>query len=240
MPDSSSTPLGTRSVARRPVVLVHGIWNTAQIFAPLKTYLEIAEEMTEEMAEKAVEETGRSVYTFSMTPNNGDAPIEVLAQQVAEFVYKSLGPQQPFDLVGFSMGGLVSRYYLQRLGGLARVKTFVAVSVPHYGTALAFGSDRTGVRQMRPFSPFLSALNQDIHRLSAIQVWSFWTIFDLLILPPWSSKLNIGTTRRLNIVSHNRMIRDSQGLAAIASALSGRPPENTAFLQTPRWDKRNV
>ncbi len=217
------------SVTRNSVVLVHGIWNTAQIFTPLKTYLETVGETS-----------GRSVYTLSMMPNNGDAPIEVLAQQVAQFVDASLGPQQPFDLIGFSMGGLVSRYYLQRLGGLERVETFIAISVPHYGTALAFGSDRTGVRQMRPYSPFLSDLNRDIHRLNAIRVWSFWTIFDLLILPPWSSKLTVGTTRRLNISSHNRMIQDPQGCAAIAQALSDRPPENIAFRQTPRSDKRST
>ena len=188
----------------RPVILVHGIWNTAAIFHPLKTYLEAA---------------GWPTYTFSMTPNNGDAPIESLAEQVEHFVSTTLGSQQPFNLIGFSMGGLVSRYYLQRLGGLTRVRTFIAVCAPHYGTLLAFGSDRYGVRQMRPNSAFIQSLNQDAHQLEKIQVSSLWTLADLLILPPWSSKLKIGTHRRLSVPSHNRMIRDPQGLEAIAQAL---------------------
>lgn len=188
-----------------PVVLVHGIWNTAAIFTPLKTYLE---------------KIGWPIYTFSMTPNNGAAPIEVLAQQVEQFVSAALGPHQPFHLIGFSMGGLISRYYLQRLGGLTRVQKFIAICAPHHGTVLAFGSTRYGVRQMRPNSTFIRALNWDIHRLEKIEVLSLWTPADLLILPPWSAQLKIGTSRRLNIPSHNRMIRDTQGLEAIAQILS--------------------
>ncbi len=36
------------------------------------------------------------------------------------------------------MGGVVSRYYLQRLGGLARVRRFVTISSPHHGTVTAY------------------------------------------------------------------------------------------------------
>ncbi|MEM9091929.1 MAG: alpha/beta fold hydrolase [Cyanobacteria bacterium P01_F01_bin.53] len=108
----------THPVDRNPVVLVHGIWNTAGIFNPLRTHLE---------------QLGWTVYALSMTPNNGDAPIGVLAEQVEAFVHECLEPNQPFDLVGFSMGGLVSRYYVQRLGGLSRVQRFITVSAPHKG-----------------------------------------------------------------------------------------------------------
>lgn len=188
-----------------PVVLVHGIWNTAAIFTPLKHYLM---------------HNGWSVYALSMTPNTGDAPIETLAQQVGDFVNASLGPQQPFHLIGFSMGGLVSRYYLQRLGGLTRVKKFIAICAPHRGTAIALGSNRLGVQQMRPNSPFLNDLNQDIHCLSSIQVFSFWTLLDLLILPPWHAQLPCGQVQRLSISSHNKMIQDPKGLSAIAAALA--------------------
>lgn len=190
--------------ARNPVILVHGIWNSAGIFSTLKAYLEQA---------------GWSVYALSMVPNNGDALLEVLAEQVAAFVKKSVG-QQPFDLVGFSMGGLISRYYVQRLGGLTQVQRLVTVSAPHRGTALGLMSDRPGIRQMRPGSPFLEALNQDISQLAALQFFSLWTPFDLLILPPWSSQLGVGKTQRLSVPTHNRMICDSSGLVAIAQALS--------------------
>ena len=202
---SEKIPLAEVPPSKYPVVLVHGIWNTAAIFNPLRAYLEAA---------------GWPVYTPTLRPNNGDAPIEVLAQQVASFINEHLGTTQPFHLIGFSMGGLTSRYYAQRLGGLNRVKTFVTISTPHGGTLLALGSAKPGVKQMRPGSHFLQNLNQDVDRLRERPFFSFWTPFDLLILPPWSSCLSIGFTQKLSVPSHNRMIRDSNGLAAIAYALT--------------------
>ena len=193
-----------RNLARNPVVLVHGIWNTAGIFSTLKAYLE---------------HEGWQVYALSMTPNNGDASLESLAQQTANFINQHLGAQQSFDLVGFSMGGLISRYYVQRLGGLARVQRLVTVSAPHQGTILGLFSDRFGIRQMRPNSPFLRSLNQDIHQLKRLHFVSLWTPFDLLILPPWSSQVPIGQMQRLSVSAHNQMIQDSQGLRAISQAL---------------------
>ncbi len=191
--------------SKNPVVLVHGIWNTAGIFSPLRAYLE---------------GSGWPVHALSMTPNNGDAPLEVLAEQVASFVADRIDPRQPFDLVGFSMGGLISRYYVQRLGGLSRVERFVTVSAPHQGTILGSFSRRYGIRQMRPGSPFIKALNQDIHQLQALKFFSLWTPFDLLILPPWSSNLSMAVSQRLTVRAHNQMICDPKGLGAIATCLS--------------------
>ena len=196
--------MSDRNLGRNPVVLVHGIWNTAGTFAPLRAHLE---------------NKGWWVHALSMQPNNGDAPLEDLAQQVADFVDRRLAQQQPFDMVGFSMGGLIARYYAQRLGGRNRVQRLVTVSAPHQGTALALLSARAGVRQMRPGSAFLQALNQDKQSLKTLRFISLWTPFDLLILPPWSSRLGIGETQILPVPAHNRMIRHPQGLAAIARAL---------------------
>lgn len=67
------------SLAKLPVVLVHGIWNRAEIFTALKTYLEA---------------NGHTVHALSMTPNNGDAPLETLADQVMAFVDSVLIPQE--------------------------------------------------------------------------------------------------------------------------------------------------
>lgn len=192
---------------RNPVVLVHGIWNTAEIFSVLRAHLE---------------REGWQVHALSMQPNNGDAPLEELAEQVKHFVDERLEPAQRFDLIGFSMGGLVSRYYVQRLDGLSRLERFVTVSAPHNGTILGWFSHRYGVRQMKPKSPFIQDLNQDITRLSQVQFFSLWTPFDLLILPPRSSAVSeaVGRTFRLKVPAHNRMIQEQQALEKICWCLS--------------------
>ena len=53
---------------------------------------------------------GWEVFDIDLVPNNGDTRLELLAQQVAILVDR-IAPHQPIDLLGFSMGGLVTRYY---------------------------------------------------------------------------------------------------------------------------------
>lgn len=156
-----------------------------------------------------------------MNPNNGDAPLELLAEQVKIFIEERLGAQQSFDLIGFSMGGLVSRYYVQRLGGLARVNRFVTISAPHKGTILGCFSHRYGIRQMNPFSAFLQDLNSDVEKLQSVKFSSLWTPFDLLILPPKSSVVDsaVGETYCLGVPTHNRMIRNNRALRKISQCL---------------------
>lgn len=190
-------------MAKHPVLLVHGIWNTAAIFARLRAYLEAR---------------GWPVYALSLVPSNGDVGIEILAQQVAAFAQMHL-KDQPFDLVGFSMGGLVCRYYVQRLEGLGQVQRLVTISAPHYGSALALFRYNPGGLQMRPGSRFLRDLNQDLSALDQLQFISIWTPFDGLIIPAWSSRLPVGQERIVPVPSHNRMIWDERGMSAIAAAL---------------------
>ena len=85
---------------QNPVLLVHGINDTGAVFNKMASYLR---------------EQGLSVHTVDLVPNNGAEVLDKLAQQVANYIATTFEAEQPFDLVGFSMGGLVSRYYIQRL-----------------------------------------------------------------------------------------------------------------------------
>lgn len=193
------------SNCQNPIVLVHGLWNTVGIFARLIPYLE---------------SQGRTVHAFNLIPNNGDVGIEALAQQLQDSIDHTLGDYEIFDLLGFSMGGLVSRFYLQKLGGLHRVKHFVTVSTPHYGTTMAFFRWNPGGRQMRPGSQFLRALNQDIQMLQKTTLTSLWTPLDLLVVPASSCCLPIGQSKKLWISSHNNMLSHELSLKTIGQALS--------------------
>ncbi|MEM8806904.1 MAG: alpha/beta fold hydrolase [Cyanobacteria bacterium P01_G01_bin.38] len=193
------------SVERNSVVLVHGLWNTVNIFWKLRSHLETH---------------GWHIHAPNLTPNNGDVGIEVLAQQLCAFIEQRFEPRQRFDLLGFSMGGLISRYYLQRLGGVKRVKRFVAVSTPHRGSMMAWFRQNPGGLQMRPGSRFLTDLNQDAHQLEQIQVTSLWTPFDVLVVPASSGQLEVGQSLKLSVATHNKMLRATSSLEAIVQSLS--------------------
>lgn len=144
-----------QNIVRNPVLLIHGITDTTLVFRQMTEYL-IAQ--------------GWSVHSFNLTPNNGAMPLEKLAVQVADYVTKTFDPKQPLDLIGFSMGGIVSRYYIQRLGGIERVQRFVSISAPNNGTLTGYLSGRPGCAQMRPGSPLLRDLNQDSEKIGRAHV----------------------------------------------------------------------
>ena len=190
---------------RNPVLLIHGIWDTAAIFSKMSAYLS---------------QLGWSVWGLNLTPNNGDKCLDHLAGQIADCAAKTFGPEQPFDLVGFSMGGIVSRYYLQRLGGIDRVQRFITISSPHGGTLTGYGSRRPGCVQMRPDSPFLRDLNRDVAVLEKLNFTSIWTPYDLMILPATSSKMPVGREVIVPVPLHAMMVKHPKVIKAVAEALA--------------------
>lgn len=193
------------SSVRNPVLLIHGLWDTRAIFKTMTAYLS---------------NLGWIVYSLDLIPNNGDAKLEILAQQVADFVTATFDSQQPFDIVGYSMGALVSRYYIQRLGGIKRVQRFVTLAAPHHGTITAYATRKPGCIQMQPNSAFLNDLNQDVTQLAQLNFTSIWTPFDMMIVPAISSKLPVGKNVLVPVAMHHLMVTDKNSLNAVAEALA--------------------
>ena len=216
---------------RNPVLLVHGINDTGVIFEKMAPYLT---------------QLGWSVYDLDLIPCNGDLGLDQLGQQVANYVAATFGPEQPFDLIGFSMGGIVSRYYVQRLGGIDRVQRFITLASPHHGTWVAYLSERPGCLQMRPDSPFLQQLNQDTVMLERLNFTSIWTPYDLMIVPANSSQMEVGKDVQVQVLNHAWMLTDPSSLKVVAAALSeplkrGRevasPLENRQFVHNRNYQK---
>ncbi|MDY6901668.1 MAG: triacylglycerol lipase [Cyanobacteriota bacterium] len=190
---------------RNPVLLVHGIWDTGKVFRRMIPFLS---------------ELGWKVYDLDLAPNDGRKGLDDLAEQVADKVESTFGTEQPFDLLGFSMGGIVSRYYVQRLGGINRVQRFITLSAPNNGTVTGYFNQGLGCVQMRPNSALLRDLNSDVEMLSQINFTSIWTPYDAMIVPPSSSKMSVGENLTVPVLVHAWMLKDEKSLSAIATALS--------------------
>jgi triacylglycerol lipase len=188
---------------RVPVFLVHGITDTHRKMRPLQ---------------EAIEKQGRVAHAIDLHPNNGSVRLEELARQLQYFIHDRSG-DRPFDLIGFSMGGLVARYYVQKLGGIDRVQKFITISTPHRGTIAAYFAAGDGCEQMRPHSQFLQELNREKSTLDRCDYTAIWTPFDLIILPADSSKLGIGREISLPILAHFLMVSDRQAVNTVMEIL---------------------
>lgn len=154
------------------VVMVHGILDTGKVFRRLAADLEAR---------------GARCLCPSLSPSDGRDGLPDLSGKLDAAIREGVAAQEPIDLIGFSMGGLISRYWLQELGGHARVRRFFAISVPFAGSLWSWLMPSAGVRQMRPGSGFLAELEAGAGRLDGIEIVSYWTPFDLVIVPPSSS-----------------------------------------------------
>jgi triacylglycerol lipase len=199
--------------AQNPVLLIHGIDDTVALFEPMTKFLQT---------------NGLCVHSLNLVPNNGDAGLDQLAQQLACYVQTNFAAAQGFDLVGFSMGGIVSRYYVQRLGGIARVQRLITIGSPHNGTWTAYLRWNPGARQMRPGSEFLRDLNSDVSMLDRICFTSIWTPFDLMIVPARSSMLCAGRSVWVKVPAHPLMVRNEHVLRLVLQALTERMERSTA------------
>lgn len=157
---------------KKRVVLVHGIFQQGDCFNPLK---------------KKLEQQGCECLIPALKPADANTGLEPLAAQLRKEIDQKWGRDASIHIVAHSMGGLVSRYYLQELGGYARCGSLVTLATPHHGTCMAYFYPGKGASQMRPNSEFLQQLDQTSHRLKDVRLISYRTPFDLMILPSTSS-----------------------------------------------------
>jgi pimeloyl-ACP methyl ester carboxylesterase len=97
------------------VVLVHGFLASAGVFRPLRARLE--------------RETDARVATFTHAPG---VRIRTIAKRLARLVER-LPRDARVTVVGHSIGGLAARWYVQELGGHARVAQTISLASPFGG-----------------------------------------------------------------------------------------------------------
>lgn len=152
--------------------MVHGFMETGSTFAILQDRLE---------------EKGVVCLVPRLTPCDGQGGLEKLAEGLKRDIDQAFGPTEPITLIGFSMGGVVSRYYLQHLGGAKRCTQLITVASPHQGTKAAWLYPSKGAEQMRPGSEFLTDLAQTESHLGSMKLVSYRTRLDLIIVPSTNS-----------------------------------------------------
>lgn len=186
------------------VVLVHGIFETGNNFR---------------MMRKRLQDKGFSCLIPRLRPCDGRGGLEKLAAGLQADIDRHFGPNEPLAIVGFSMGGIVSRHYLQKLGGASRCKGLITISSPHQGTHAAWFYPSAGAAQMRPGSAFLAELAATESNLGTMPVASFRTPMDLVILPASNSFWQRAENLEFPVLLHPLMLNDRQVLDDIERRL---------------------
>lgn len=104
-----------------------------------------------------------------------------------ERIYSRTGSK--VDIIAHSMGGLDSRWYVEKLGGAACVDDLVTLGTPHQGTYVAIlGALTPGGRDMIPGSALLEELN-DGTLAPGVEYTAVWGTLDECYIQKWRATI---------------------------------------------------
>jgi pimeloyl-ACP methyl ester carboxylesterase len=191
--------IGDVEAAGTPILLVHGMVDNRSIFTLLRRGLRRRG-------------FGR-VLTINYSPLTADvrAAAALLAQEVEELVAET--GYERIHVVGHSLGGLIARYYVTRLGGDERVHTLVTLGTPHAGTYSAYALPSQLCRQLRPGSELMRELAEPVPDCRTRFV-AYWSDLDQMVLPQRHARLDHPDLPAANVEMH--------GLGHMSLPISGR------------------
>jgi triacylglycerol lipase len=152
----------------------------------------------------------------------GRTSIQEGAERLSRAIDEAFGRDQPLDLLGFSMGGVIARTWIQLLGGYRRTRRFLSVGSPQQGTLTAQpwpGWLFNGIADLKRDSALLNTLNGDLDRLSRIECHSFYSPLDLVVLPGWRAVLPVGAVSMLPVPTHPQLLRDPAAINPLVKEL---------------------
>ncbi len=174
--------------AETPILLVHGIIDNHVIFTVM---------------ERALRRRGfqtLAAYEYGLLTHN----IPRAAVRLGEAIQKlsAATGYERIHVIGHSLGGLIARYYVQRLGGDSHVHTLVTLGTPHQGTQLAWAAPLLPlVRQLTPSSPLIQELAQPAAGCRTRFI-AFHSDIDHLIVPSRNARLDHPDLNVRNIAVH--------------------------------------
>jgi triacylglycerol lipase len=152
----------------------------------------------------------------------GRTPIAQAAAELSRQIAAAYPGDTPIDVLGFSIGGVIGRTWIQRLGGHQRTRRFISVGSPQQGTLTARPWPRRlfkGLADLRQGSALLHALNNNLDTLAGIDCHSFYSALDLAVLPGWRAVLPIGPRTLLPVATHPQLLRDAAAVVPLAREL---------------------
>jgi triacylglycerol lipase len=216
-PEQRSRSRHRLDAAETPIVLVHGIIDNHAIF----TVMEYA------LRRRGFQTV--SSYDYDLLTHNipraaarlGDAIEELCADTGYERIH----------VIGHSLGGLIARYYVQRLGGDRHVHALVTLGTPHQGTQLAWAAPLLPlVHQLAPNSSIIQELAEPAPQCNTRFI-AFYSDIDHLVVPSRNARLDHPDLNVQNVpvrgIGHLSMPNNGRIASTIAQALRQLDPDGT-------------
>lgn len=196
--------------ARIPVLLVHGLVDNRSVFSVMNRSLR------------------RRGFTHVCTWNYSPLLTDIARGAAAlgahiERICEQTGHDR-VHVVGHSLGGLISRYYVQRQGGDRRVESLVTLGTPHHGSVWAHVVPTPLIRQLRPDSPVIQELDEPAPGCRT-PVTAIYSDLDQMVVPTSSGRCDHPDLQARNVlfrgVGHISLPRHRGVVDEVAATLAG-------------------
>jgi triacylglycerol esterase/lipase EstA (alpha/beta hydrolase family) len=173
-PERRSLVVTDIAAAGTPILLLHGIMDNRSVFTVFR---------------RSLRRRGfGTVHAVNYSLFTGD--IRSAAHELRGHVERLLERTgaEKVHIVGHSLGGMIARYYVQRMGGAATVDALVTLGSPHRGTLAAYLMPTPLARQLRPGSDVLEELAAPAPGCST-RFLVVWSRMDQMVLPQRNARL---------------------------------------------------
>ena len=141
--------------------MIHGLWNTSSIFSSITPKLD---------------NIGIEYFAPTLEHSYGMTSILDLTNKLNELILEKYGLEKEIDILGFSMGGIIGRHWLQKFNGYKRTRRLISIGSPHKGTLMAQLIPKypfRGISEMKINSKFLKELAKNDFFLDDIGIEYF-------------------------------------------------------------------
>ncbi|MCE0767156.1 alpha/beta fold hydrolase [Pseudonocardia kujensis] len=208
-PVQRSFVCGDVEAAGTPVLLIHGIMDNRSVFTVFR---------------RALRKRGfGAVLAINYSLLTDD--LRSAARAVGEHVerLREVTGAEKVHIVGHSLGGVIARYYVQRLGGSEFVDSLVTLGSPHTGSNTAYLLPTPLARQLRPGSDVMAELAEPAPDCTT-RFLVVWSRMDQMVVPQRNARLRHPdldvTELELDDVGHLALPVDPRTVHAVVTGLA--------------------
>ncbi len=195
---------GAAPVGDRPLLLIHGVICNRAIWQPWLGRLQA--------------EGFRPIHVMDLEPPLADIDVHVSrVKRELRALQKASGGHK-VDIVAHSMGGLVARAALRRVGADV-IGHIVTIGSPHHGTRLAQLFRWAPLRQMCVDSPWLNRLNAARQGVPPVLLTCIYSLEDNLVVPARSAVLEGAQALELRGIGHVGLLSSRKVIESTLAAL---------------------
>ncbi len=173
-PAKRSLVVADPAAAGTPILLIHGIMDNRSVFTVFGRALR-------RRGFGVVHAINYSILTGDLRAAAGELRTHV------ERLREMTGSDK-VHIVGHSLGGMIARYYVQRMGGDDAVDTLVTLGSPHHGSNTAYLLPIPLARQLRPGSDVVAELAEPAPQCRT-RFLVAWSRLDQMIVPQGNARL---------------------------------------------------